>query len=243
MTNEKKISVTASLKKRALQVQRGGARAAVLGVNDGLVSTLCLVVGVAGAGGDTKTVLIAGLAGLLAGAVSMAAGEWISVKTQVDLYEGVLDDLRGAIQTDKHALTDNLAHALSYRGMNKQVAHEAAVDIAQSEKSFTSLYAAQVIGINPDELGSPLRAALSSFILFTAGALVPLSPWLLGADHLQGIIIAVVLTGFAGLFIGGYTANSSGKSIWLGAARQLCIIVFSAGATYGIGLLFGISLA
>lgn len=243
MKRSSNASVADVLKHRALQVQRGGARAAVLGVNDGLVSTLCLVVGVAGAGGDAKAVLIAGAAGLLAGAVSMAAGEWISVKSQVDLFEGVLQDLKSAIHSDREVLTDNLAHALSGRGMNNLVAHEAAADIAKHDKNFISLYASQVIGINPDELGSPWWAAVSSFVLFTLGALVPLSPWLFGADHLQAIIIAIILTGFAGLFVGGYTANSSGKNIWYGACRQLGIILLSATATYGIGLLFGVAFA
>lgn len=243
MNHASNVSFAERLKRRALQVQRGGARAAVLGVNDGLVSTLCLVVGVAGAGGDAKAVLIAGFAGLLAGAVSMAAGEWISVKSQVDLFEGVLNDLKSAVHNDKDVLTDNLAHALAGRGMNNLVAHEAAADIAKNDKNFIALYASQVVGINPDELGSPWRAGISSFILFMAGALVPLSPWLFGADHTQAIIIAIILTGFAGLFVGGYTANSSGKNIWYGAFRQLGIILFSAAATYGIGYLFGIAVS
>src|SRR3990167_10195034 len=93
-------NISSALSERAAQVQRGGARAAVLGVNDGLVSTLCIVVGVAAAGADTKAVLLAGFAGLLAGAISMAAGEWISVKTQVELFQGVLDDLRLAVKKD-----------------------------------------------------------------------------------------------------------------------------------------------
>ncbi len=239
MHSEKVSPVAEALKKRALQVQRGSARAAVLGVNDGLVSTLCLVVGVAGAGGDVKAVLTAGLAGLLAGATSMAAGEWISIKSQVDLFEGVLSDLKSALKTDRSSLTDNLAHALTRRGMNQAVAHEAAADIAKTDKNFISLYSAQVIGIDQDELGSPWRAAISSFILFTIGALVPLLPWLIGIAHSQAVIAAVTLTSLAGLCVGGFTARSSGKSILYGSLRQLGIILLSSTATYGIGLLFG----
>ncbi|MEO5949922.1 MAG: VIT1/CCC1 transporter family protein [Candidatus Saccharimonadales bacterium] len=234
--------VTDSLKKRAILVQRGGARAAVLGVNDGLVSTLCLVVGVAGAGGDPKAVLTAGLAGLLAGATSMAAGEWISVKSQVDLLEGVLSDLKSATKTDRPALTDNLAHALAHKGMDQHVAHEAAADIAKHDKNFMSLYSSQVIGLNQDELGSPWNAAISSFLLFMVGAVVPLLPWMFGMSHDPAIILAITLTGLAGLFVGGFTSRSSGKNITFGALRQLGIVLFSAAATYGIGLLFGMIL-
>lgn len=231
--------VTQKLKKRATQVQRGGARAAVLGVNDGLVSTLCLVVGVAGAGGNTKAVLAAGIAGLLAGAISMAAGEWISVKSQVDLFEGVLADLKSAMETNRPALTDNLAHTLARRGMDQEVAHDAAANIAKHDKNFTAIYCAQVIGINHEELGSPWRAAISSFALFTVGALVPLFPWLIGLGQTLAIVIAMVLTGISGLFVGGYTARSSGKNISFGSLRQLGIILLSASATYGIGYIFG----
>lgn len=224
-------------------MQRGGARAAVLGVNDGLVSTLCLVVGIAGTGADTSTILIAGFAGLLAGAISMAAGEWISVKSQVDLFEGVLSDVKAAMTTDKDTLTDNLAHVLSQRGMDTRVAHEAAHDIAGHDKKFIALYSSEVIGINQNELGSPWRAAISSFALFTVGALIPLAPWLFGATHMTGIVASVAITCFAGLFVGGFTAYSSGKNINLGALRQFAIIALSSAATYGIGLLFGVAVS
>src|SRR5882757_8322748 len=107
---EEKINQASQLlAKRAAQVQRGGARAAVLGVNDGLVSTLCIVLGVAATGAESKAVLVAGFAGLLAGAISMAAGEWISVKAQVELLEGVLHDLRNVMKNDRPLLTHNLA--------------------------------------------------------------------------------------------------------------------------------------
>src|ERR1035438_8951891 len=99
---------SALLAKRAAQVQRGGARAAVLGINDGLVSVLCIVLGVAAAKGSPKAVLIAGFAGLVAGAISMAAGEWISVTSQVELFNGVLNDLKNLVKTDKDLLVSQL---------------------------------------------------------------------------------------------------------------------------------------
>lgn len=236
---EKRIS--GALAARAAQVQRGGARAAVLGVNDGLVSTLCLVVGVAAAGSDAKAVLLAGFAGLLAGAISMAAGEWISVKSQVELFEGILKDLRSAVKDDPKLLRNTLAHAFVKYGMSNESAHDAARDIAKNGKGFMRIYSAQVIGLNPDELGSPWHAAISSFALFVAGALVPLTPWLIGMNGANGIITAILLTALGGLFVGGFTAKSSGRSIAYGAIRQFLIVAFAAGVTYGIGHLFGVA--
>ncbi|MFZ1360546.1 MAG: VIT1/CCC1 transporter family protein [Candidatus Saccharimonadales bacterium] len=228
---------------RAAQVQRGGARAAVLGVNDGLVSTLCIVVGVAATGADNHTVLVAGLAGLLAGAISMAAGEWISVKAQVELFEGVLADLKHAVKKDRTALVDNLAKNFEEHGIDTKTAAHAAADVAKTNKQFMSMYSAQIIGVNEDELGSPWVAAVSSFLLFTAGALVPLVPWFMNIHGVTGIVIASALTGFAGLFVGGYTARTSGRPVVYGAFRQFAIILFSAIVTYGIGHLFGVAIA
>lgn len=223
-------------------MQQGSARAAVLGVNDGLVSTLCLVVGVAAAGSEPSAVLLAGFAGILAGSISMAAGEWISVKAQVELFEGVLADLRKAVKEDPKMLKNTLAHTFAEYGMSHDSAHEAARDIAKHGKGFMKVYSAQVIGLNPDELGSPWHAAISSFALFALGALAPIMPWLLGMDGLAAIAFAVILTGIGGLFVGGYTAKSSGKNIVYGAVRQLLIIAFAAAVTYGVGHLFGVAI-
>ncbi len=241
--NKEKQTTSQILAARAAQVQRGGARAAVLGVNDGLVSTLCIVVGVAATGAASHSVLVAGLAGLLAGAISMAAGEWISVKAQVELFEGVLTDLKLAVKKDSKTLVNNLAKNFEEHGIDAKTATHAAKDVAEKDNLFVSMYSSQVIGINEDELGSPWVAAISSFLLFTAGALVPLAPWFFGADGMTGAVIASALTGFAGLFVGAYTANTSGKPIVFGAIRQFLIIVFSAVVTYGIGHLFGVAVA
>lgn len=238
--NGKNRKTSQALAERAAQVQRGGARAAVLGVNDGLVSTLCIVVGVAATGAGNNSVLVAGLAGLLAGAISMAAGEWISVKAQVELFEGVLSDLKRAIAQDRSSLVDNLARNFEEHGIDSKTASRAAIDVAEKDKEFVSMYSSQIIGVNEDELGSPWNAAISSFALFTVGALIPLVPWLINLHGMTSIFIAIALTGFAGLFVGAYTARSSGKSTWYGAFRQFLIIIFSAAVTYGIGHLFGV---
>lgn len=240
---EKVSKASDLLAKRAAQVQRGGARAAVLGVNDGLVSTLCLVVGVAAAGAGADAVLLAGFAGLLAGAISMAAGEWISVKAQVELFEGVLSDLKRIMRSDAELLEKNLAKSFEHHGIDNKTAKRAATDVAQDKKLFASMYSSQVIGINEDELGSPWVAAISSFLLFTVGSIAPLLPWIIGLHGVVGIAWAVGLTAIGGLFVGGYTARTSGKSITYGAMRQLFIIIFASIVTYGIGHLFGVAVA
>ncbi len=234
---------SAVLARRAAQVQRGGARAAVLGVNDGLVSILCIVIGVAAAGADGKAVLIAGFAGALAGAISMAAGEWISVKAQVELFENVLSDLKKIVRTDKELLEQNLAKSFEEHGIDAKTAKHAVVDVATSDKEFMSMYSSQVIGINESELGSPWIAAFSSFLLFWFGAIPPLLPWIFGWHSVEGILGAIILTGIGSLFVGGYTAKSSGKSIVYGAIRQLLIVIFASVVTYGIGAVFGVAVS
>lgn len=241
ISSMKTDSVSDILARRASQVQRGGARAAVLGYNDGLVSVLCIVIAVAAAGGDTKAVMMAGLAGLLAGAISMAAGEWVSVKAQVELFQGILTDLKSVIKRDKQLLVDNLSAKLAELGVSRADSTKAAADIADNDDDLLTVYSAQVIGVNKDELGSPWYAAVSSFILFTIGSILPLIAWFVGLDGSKAIIVAIILTIFGGLFVGGFTAHSSGRNIYYGAIRQLIIIVIAAGATYGIGSLFGVA--
>jgi VIT1/CCC1 family predicted Fe2+/Mn2+ transporter len=241
---EKHVNHTSELlAKRAAQVQRGGARAAVLGVNDGLVSTLCIVIGVAATGAEAKTVLIAGFAGLLAGAISMAAGEWISIRAQVELFQGVLHDLRSIIKSDKELLATHLAQNFQDHGIDEKTAIHAAKDVAKDDAKFVSMYSSQIIGVNEDELGSPWIAAISSFLLFTAGSLAPLAPWVFGLHGALGIGVAIVLTAIGGLFVGGFSAKTSGKGIVFGAFRQLLIVVFAAAITYGIGHIFGAAIS
>ena len=228
------------LAKRALQIQRGAARAAVLGVNDGLVSVLCIVLAVAGAGASTHNVLLAGFAGLIAGAVSMAAGEWISVKAQVELFDGILKDIRKLIHRDRKLLVDQVSGSLSDSGHGDKTAATAAEEIAQNDHHLTQVYARQVMGFNPDELGSPWVAAGSSFVLFTLGALAPLLPWFF-ADGMLAIWLSVLFTALGGLVVGGYISYSSGRGVLPGAIRQLGIIIFASAITYGVGYIFGVS--
>lgn len=243
MTEKSHKTASETLAERAVQVQRGAARAAVLGVNDGLVSILCLVIGVAAAGAEAKAVLIAGFAGLLAGAISMAAGEWISVKAQVELFENVLTDLKKITVSDKELLESNLEKNFIEHGIGVKTARQAVSDVSADNDMFVSMYSSQVMGLNDDELGSPWVAAGSSFVLFSFGAIPPLLPWMIGMHDMPGIVLAIILTGLGSLFVGGYTARSSGKSVAYGAARQFGIVIFASVVTYGIGYLFGVSVA
>src|SRR5687768_2534045 len=137
------------LARRALQVQRGAARASVLGMNDGLVSVLCLVLAVAGAGATTGNVLLAGFAGLVAGAVSMAAGEWISVRAQVELFQGVIKDVRKLAKVDRELLELQIAESLEQTGHSQATAKKASLEIARDDNTLVDVYVRQVMGFNP----------------------------------------------------------------------------------------------
>lgn len=228
------------LAKRALQVQRGSARAAVLGVNDGLVSVLCLVLAVAGAGADASAVLLAGFAGWLAGAVSMAAGEWISVRAQVELFGGVLKDIHSLMHKDRTMMKRQVAAQLQVSGLSESTANMAAEELQKDDRLLRDTYATQVAGFNPRELGSPWIAAFSSFALFTLGAIAPLLPWIF-TDGIFAIVLSIVFTGFFSLIIGGFVGASSGKGAIYGALRQLFIVLLASAVTYGTGYLFGVT--
>jgi VIT1/CCC1 family predicted Fe2+/Mn2+ transporter len=238
MEDDRRSKDAAILEERAAEVQRGGARAAVLGVNDGLVSTLCIVLAVAAAGATPSAVLLAGFAGLIAGAISMAAGEWISVKSQVELFQGILSDLRKMATHDKPLLTENLEASLADSGYTSNTAKLAVNDMAKQDDKFLDVYATQVMSMNPEELGSPWVAAGSSFLLFTLGALAPLGPWFF-SHGMFAITLSMALTGIGGLIVGGYVAKTSGKNVTYGALRQLGIIAFASVVTYGVGYVFG----
>lgn len=229
------------LANRALQVQRGAARAAVLGVNDGLVSVLCIVLAVAGAGAATQDVLLAGFAGLLAGAISMAAGEWISVQSQVELFKGILNDLKKLIKNDRELLVEQIADKLSDSGHGDKTARTAASEISRDDTHLSNVYASQVLGFNADELGSPWVAAGSSFLLFTLGALAPLLPWVFTGAPLA-VWLSTIFTAAASLVVGGYVGRTSGTGVLYGAVRQLLIVLFAAAVTYGVGYAFGVSI-
>jgi VIT1/CCC1 family predicted Fe2+/Mn2+ transporter len=225
---------------RVARVANGGARAAVLGVNDGLVTNLCLILAVAGAHASGSSVRLAGFASLLAGSFSMAAGEWVSVRSQVELYLGLLGQVRRLVARNPKLVLDELSGHLEAAGFGRATAQTAAAELPLDEERFLAFTAQTVFGINPDGLGSPLTAATTSFAYFALGALVPLMPWFF--IHGTGAIVSSVgLTAVASLIVGAVVARSSERMALFGAARQLGIVLAAAAVTYGVGRLFGAS--
>jgi len=227
-----------ALAARVAQVARGGARAAVLGVSDGLVTNVCLILAVAGASASRSSVRLAGFASLIAGSLSMAAGEWVSVRSQVELFSGLIDELRSLVVRNPRLILDELSSHLEAAGFGRETAHAASTELPLDEPRFLRFAAANLFGINPDELGSPMTAALTSLTYFAAGALVPLLPWFFtGAP--TATWLSVVLTGLASVVVGSIVSRLSDRPVVWGALRQLAIVAGASAVTYGIGRLFG----
>ena len=231
-------SDTASLRRKAQQVQRGGARAAVLGVNDGLVTNLCLILAVAGASATASSVRLAGFASLIAGAFSMAAGEWVSVRSQAQMAAGLVDELKRLISRNPRLVMDELTNQLIEDGFGTDTARKASAELPLDEERFLNFSSRTVFGVNPDELGSPFVAAFSSLALFSVGALVPLLPWFF-THGTPAVVCSVVLTAIVSLLVGGLVSWTAGNSALSGAGRQLLIVILASAVTYGIGELFG----
>ena len=220
----------------------GTLRAAVFGVNDGLVSNTCLVMGVAGAAAAPDVILLTGVAGLLAGAFSMAAGEFISMLSQREMFEHQIAQEKDELERYPAEEAEELALIYAARGIPlKQARAISKRLIANPEKALDTL-AREELGLNPDDLGSPIGAALSSFVAFAIGATLPLIPYLFGLSA-NGILIASSISGVALLVIGAVLSLFSGKSALWGGLRMLLIGAIAAAATYGIGSLFNVATA
>lgn len=232
----------AELRAQVRSVARGGARAAVLGANDGLVTNICLILAVAGADGSAGAVRVAGFASLIAGALSMAAGEWVSVRSQVELYQGILAELHALVRRNPKLVLGQLTDGLVEAGFAADTARRVATELPLDEQHFFDFSARTIFGLNPAELGSPWIAATSSLALFAAGAAVPLLPWFVTSGA-TAITISVVATALASAAVGGWVSRSAGRPRWRGATRQLAIVVAAAAVTFGIGALFGTAIA
>ncbi len=235
-------SAAEELETRITRVVRGAARAAGLGVNDGLVSNVCVILAVAGADASRSSVRLAGFASLIAGALSMAAGEWISVRSQVELFEGILGRLRELVRRDPELILDQLTDRLEAAGIARDTAQRASTELPLDESRFLRFSANTLFGLNPDELGSPMTAAITSLGYFAVGALVPLVPWFL-TEGTAAQLASVGLTAAASLAVGAVVGRSSDKPPLPAAARQLAIVVAASAVTYGIGNLFGTAVA
>lgn len=220
----------------------GTLRAGVFGVNDGLVSNTCLVMGVAGAGTSSSVILLTGVAGLLAGAFSMAAGEFISMLSQREMFEHQIAQEKDELERYPDEEAEELAVIYEARGIPLEEARHLAKHLVQNPERALDALTREELGLNPDELGSPVGAAVSSFLTFCVGASVPLIPYVLGYDQ-QGILIAAAIAGAALFCVGAALSLFSGRNAFLGGARMLAIGAAAAAATYFIGSLFGASVA
>jgi len=218
-------------------------RAAVLGANDGLVSILSLVMGVAGANLARHDVLIAGIAGLLAGAGSMALGEWLSVQSSRELYEHQIKIEAEEIEHAPQEEQEELALIYQSKGLPENQAREMAAHMMADRDSILDTLSREELGIDPEELGgSAYEAAFTSFFLFALGAIFPILPYV----FLSGTTAVFVSLGVSaiGLFlVGAAITLMTGKNVWYSGFRQVIIGLAAAGLVYGVGKLIGISVA
>jgi vacuolar iron transporter family protein len=221
----------------------GTFRAAVFGANDGLVSNLALILGIAASGVSNRTVLLTGLAGLLAGALSMGAGEYVSVRSQRELLEASIPSAdAGKVVPDLDVDANELALVYRARGMSPRAAQARADDVlAGHSGSLTTGVAAPPPEDEHEAIGTGLSAGLSSFGFFASGAVVPVLPFLVGLDGVVAVVVASVLVGIALLCTGATVGLLSGGPPLKRALRQLGIGYGAAAATYLLGLAFGAS--
>ncbi len=218
----------------------GKARAGVFGMSDGLVSNLSLVAGVAGASSERSTVLVGGLAGLAAGALSMAIGEYVSVSANRELLQRELAVERNEIENDPAGETRELAGIYVQRGMDRATAMSAATQMMADPDTALEAHAREELGVDPRQLGSPTGSAAASFVAFALGATIPLLPWFFGSGT-AAIMVSLLLGVIAAAGLGGGLARLTRRSIWRGIGRQVGLLVFAFVITSLIGRLVGVA--
>ncbi|BBZ13287.1 membrane protein [Mycobacterium branderi] len=216
-------------------VSGGWLRAASFGAMDGLVSNSALIAGVAASAG-TQAVVLSGIAGLLAGAFSMALGEYTSVTTANEQIDSEVYVERRALRTRPHAERAELVGMLVQLGLTEHTAEVAADEIHRDEKGAITFHLAQELGVNPSHRPSPWLAAMSSFAMFAVGAVIPLIPYLLGFESLAA---GLACAGVGLLIAGGAATRFTRKPIWWGASRQLLFGAVAIAATHAVGKLIG----
>ena len=223
-------------------VQGGAARAAVFGISDGLVSNVALILGVAGASPGPGVVRLAGMAGLIGGAVSLAAGEWVSMTAQAELLARELEMERLELHRQPESERRELVQIYRSRGIEPDTAEQLASELMRDPEIALETHAREELGIDPNELGSPLGAAVSSFLAFAVGALIPLLSWFFGSGG-TALAISIVLSGVAALAVGAALARFTGRSLARTAFRQLLFAAIPAAVTYGVGALVGVGVS
>lgn len=223
-------------------VQGGAARAAVFGISDGLVSNVALILGVAAASTDASPVVIAGVSGLLAGAASMAAGEYVSMKAQNELIERELRIERESLAENPQGELRELQSIYAQRGLDQDKARELAEAVHEDPEVALEVHAREELGVDPDDIGDPIGAALSSFVAFALGAVLPLIPWFL-MEGTAATVVSVAVGLIAAAIVGVVLARFTERSPFRTALRQ---VSWAAGAcliTFGIGSLLGTTVA
>lgn len=223
-------------------MQGGAARAAVFGVSDGLVSNVSLILGVAGASTSSGVVRLAGLAGLVGGAFSMASGEYVSMKAQSELLQRELDMERIEIDRRPENERRELAQIYRNRGIDPALADELATEMHRDPELALETHAREELGIDPDELGSPVHAAASSFVAFAGGAVLPLVPWFFGGGT-GAILASVVIGALAAVAVGAALAKFTGRPAVRLAARQLAFATAAATVAFLVGNAVGVGVA
>ena len=222
-------------------VAGGWLRPAVFGAMDGLVSNVSLISGVAAAAGkNTHVVIVTGLAGLLAGALSMAVGEWTSVRSQRHLVASEIATERAELVRRPDAEEAELAGLYRSRGLSRPLAAQVAKELSRDPEVAWRIHVREELGVDPDSLPSPYVAGGSSLASFAVGAVIPLLPYLVGLKHLWATYL---LSAVALLVLGGSVARFTDRPAWRGALEQLAIGAGAAAITYGVGSAFGTSLS
>ncbi len=216
----------------------GALRAAVFGVNDGLVSNTALVMGFAGSGVPGTAVLFAGVAGLLAGAFSMAAGEYISMRSQREAYEREIAVAADQLRADPDAEEAELARVYRDKGLDADDARHVATTIMRDHDTALNTMVREELGLDPDQLGAPWSAALSSLASFAVGALMAVLPYLF-LSGTAALLLAVALAGSALFAVGGVIGVLNGRAPLVSGARQLFVGALAAAAVFGIGHVIG----
>jgi vacuolar iron transporter family protein len=215
-------------------ISGGGYRAAVFGLSDGLVTNVSLILGVAGAHPGGPFVRLAGVAGLVAGAFSMSAGEFVSVRAQSELMQRELDVERVALHHWPKDERDELVAIYERRGIDRTLAEQLADEVMLDPELALETHAREELGFDPRVIGSPLQSSISSFFSFALGAMLPLIPWLVGSGNgavVASVAIGAVTAALVGVLLGQLTERSR----WRTALRQLVIAAVAAAVTYGIG--------
>jgi len=245
LDNETRVSGTqlARFEKRHRSVGGNAIRAAVLGGNDGLVSNFSLVMGIAGATANQQGVLLAGVAGLLAGALSMALGEWISVKSSQELYENQMQLEMEELEINPEGEKQELKLIYMAKGIPEDQAKDIVEELMKNKEHAHEVLVKEELGINAEELkGSAMEAALSSFVLFAIGAIIPVLPFMF-TTGMKAIVLSTIASAIGLFLIGAAITLFTGRNVWFSGFRQVFFGLAAAAVTFGIGKLIGVTIA